>query len=154
MLWPSAKAAIQLVILTWLAATSVGCYPKLPDQAELSAFAKEFKQANQASGIKPMLDLYELEGSTEQTVYMLRNALHFELGMPIESIQFLELGGKPEEDIHFVHNGQTYGPTLTPTYRMRVRYDTDDHFESTFTIGRNAANEYRIVSSRPIEAQP
>ena len=98
-----------------------------------------------------MLELYELDGSTQQTIDLLRNALLYELGLEIESIDFEPLRGSPEELIHYSHLGVEYGPTLQPSHRMRVRYATDDRFESLFTIGRNSKGRYKIVSSRPIE---
>ena len=98
-----------------------------------------------------MLDLYALEGSKEYTINLLRNALVYESGMPVKSIEFEPLSGSPEEKIHYEHQGIKYGPTLEPLLRMRVRYSTDDRFESLFTIGQNADSEWRIISSRPIE---
>ena len=109
-----------------------------------------FRKANQANNIEPMLALYELEGSTEQTVNLLENALLYELGLPIRSIDFEPLSGAPEETIYFEHQGIRYGPTLEPLGRMRVRYSTEDGFESLFTIGQNTDGEWRIVSSRPV----
>jgi hypothetical protein len=45
----------------------------------------------------------------------------------------------------------SYGPTLKPGYRMRVRYATEDGFESLYTIGQNSAGSWRILSSKPID---
>lgn len=98
-----------------------------------------------------MLELYEIAGSSEQTISLLKVAIGFELGMPIKNIEFAELSGAPEETIHFTHKGQAYGPTLEPAYRMRVLYDTEDRFESVFTIGRSTGGNFRFVSSRPIQ---
>lgn len=120
-------------------------------KAGLEKLANSFREANSASNIEAMLALYELEGSTEQSLSLLKNALNFELGMPIESIEFEPLSGAPEETIHYEHQGILYGPTLEPKHRMRVRYRTDDRFVSLFSIGQNEQGEWRIVSSRPIK---
>lgn len=125
------------------------CGPKEP--RELAALAEAFREANQAETIEPMLALYALEGTTESTRNLLKTALLFELGLPVESIEFEPLSGAPEESIHYTHQGIEYGPTLTPGYRMHVRYGTEDNFESRFTIGRLDDGTWRILSSRPIE---
>lgn len=114
------------------------------------AFADSFRAANQASGLEPMLALYELSGSTKQTVSLLKSALINELGLPIARIEFEPLSGRPEENIHYTHNGIEYGPTLEPQLRMRVSYATEDGFESLYSIGKNATGQWRIVSSRPL----
>jgi hypothetical protein len=119
------------------------------DSSELQDFAADFRKANQATEIEPMLALYELEGSTQPTINFLKNALFYELGLPIKRIEFEPLSGAPEETIHYQHQGIEYVATLEPRHRMRVRYDTEDHLESLFTIGQNAKGEWRIVSSRP-----
>lgn len=128
----------------------LGCNPEATHSKELQAFADSFATANHSRNIQPMLELYELEGSAEQTINMLKNALLYELNMPIKSIEFEPLSGSPEESIEYEHQGIPYGPTLEPSLRMRVRYATEDNFESLFTIGQNSAGEWRIVSSRPL----
>lgn len=124
------------------------CTPKADDG--LAALAQNFRTANQADMIEPMLALYALEGTTENTRNLLKTTLQFELGMPIQSIEFEPLSGAPEESIRYTHQGIEYGPTLTPGYRMRVLYRTEDNFESRFTIGQLEDGSWRIVSSRPV----
>jgi len=121
-----------------------------PESKELQVFADAFREANKATEIEPMLALYELEGSTEQTINLLKNTLLYELGLPIRSIDFEPLSGAPEETIRFEHQEIEYVATIEPLLRMRVRYETEDGFESLFSIGQNAAAEWRIVSSRPV----
>jgi hypothetical protein len=128
----------------------LGCDLRKTAPRALEAFAERYKEANLSQTAEPMLTLYELEGSTENTVNMLRNALLYELGLPIERIDFEPLSGAPEEVIEFEHKGIRYGPTLEPMLRMRVLYATENHFESRFTIGKNSEGEWRIVSSRPV----
>ena len=120
------------------------------ESAELEAFADAFTEANQAPEVEPMLAIYALEGTTENTKNLLKNALLYELGLPIQSIEFEPLTGSPEESIEYSHQGMDYVATLEPSLRMRVRYDTEDRFESLFSIGQNDAGEWRIISSRPI----
>ena len=120
------------------------------ESAELKAFADAFTEANQASEIEPMLAIYALEGTTENTKSLLKNALLYELGLPIQSIEFEALTGSPEESIEYSHQGVDYVATLKPSLRMRVRYETEDRFESLFSIGKNGAGQWRIISSRPM----
>ena len=118
----------------------------------LQTLADAFHRANQADTIEPMLELYHLEGVQDTTLTRLKGALKFELGIPIRSIEFEELSGAPEECIQFVHNDVKYGPSLPPSYRMRVIYDQEDGLTSLFTLGRNQAGQWKIVCARPIEA--
>ena len=104
--------------------------------------------------IEPMLALYSLDGSTDRTKIMLKNALLYEHGLPILSISFEPLIGSPDEQIEYTYEGIKYGPSLKPIYRMRVRYRTEDRFESLFTIGKNPQGAWRIVSSKPVEELP
>lgn len=128
-----------------------GCSsPEANQQKTLRAFARSFVEANESSDIEAMLQLYELEGSRERTVRILRHTLLFELNMPIEDIQFEPLHEAPEETIRYQHQGIQYGPTLLPRLRMRVRYKTEDRFVSLFTIGQNAEGEWKLISSRPL----
>ena len=120
------------------------------ESAELEAFADAFTEASQATEVEPMLAIYALEGTTENTKNLLKNALLYELGLPIQSIEFEPLTGSPEESIEYSHQGLDYIATLKPSLRMRVRYETEDRFESLFSIGQNSAGQWRIISSRPM----
>ena len=120
------------------------------ESAELEAFADAFTEASQATEVEPMLAIYALEGTTENTKNLLKNALLYELGLPIQSIEFEPLTGSPEESIAYSHQGLDYIATLKPSLRMRVRYKTEDRFESLFSIGQNSAGQWRIISSRPM----
>ena len=75
------------------------------ESAELEAFADAFTEANQATEVEPMLAIYALEGTTENTKNLLKNALLYELGLPIQSIEFEPLTGSPEESIEYSHQG-------------------------------------------------
>lgn len=130
------------------------CQPNAPAEADLEAFATAFREANQAPSIQPMLALYELDGATDSTIAMLKNALLYEHGLSIQQIEFESLTGAPEERIAYTHQGVHYGPTLEPKLRMRIRYATEDRFESLFTIGQNSLGAWRIVSSKPSEEPP
>ena len=119
------------------------------ESPELEAFADAFSEANQATGVGAMLAIYALEGTTENTKNLLKNAILYELGLPIQSISFEPLTGLPEESIKYTHQDVDYIATLEPSMRMRVRYATEDRFESLYSIAQNNAGEWRIVSTRP-----
>ena len=121
----------------------------MQESAELEAFANAFSEANKATGIEAMLAIYALEGTTENTKNLLKNAILYELGLPIQSISFEPLTGLPEESIKYTHQDVDYIATLEPSMRMRVRYATEDRFESLYSIAQNNAGEWRIVSARP-----
>ena len=121
----------------------------MQESAELEAFANAFSEANKATGIEAMLAIYALEGTTENTKNLLKNAILYELGLPIQSISFEPLSGLPEESIEYTHQDVDYVATLEPSMRMRVRYATEDRFESLYSIAQNNAGEWRIVSARP-----
>ena len=122
----------------------------MQESPDLEAFADAFSEANQATGVEPMLAIYALEGTTENTKNLLKNAIRYELGLPIQSISFEPLTGLPEESIKYTHQDVDYIATLEPSMRMRVRYATEDRFESLFSIGKNSAGQWRIISSRPM----
>ena len=96
-----------------------------------------------------MLGLYYLEGADKRTVDLLKGALHYELGLPIQKVDFEPLSGAPEETIDFTYNGISYGPSIPPLYRMRVVYAVEDQFTSLFTIGLSPEQEWRIVCAKP-----
>jgi hypothetical protein len=120
--------------------------------AGLRQLAADFKSANQAKTIEPMLGLYYLEGSDELSITRLKAALQYELGLAIEKIQFEPLSGAPEETIQFTHNGIRYGPTLKPRYRMRVVYKGKDRFTSIYTIGKTDSGSWQFISAKPVPA--
>ena len=121
----------------------------MQESPELEAFADAFSEANQATGVGAMLAIYALEGTTENTKNLLKNAILYELGLPIQSISFEPLTGLPDESIKYTHQDVDYIATLEPSMRMRVRYATEDRFESLYSIAQNNAGEWRIVSTRP-----
>ena len=125
------------------------CACNLQESPDLEAFADAFSEANQANGVEAMLAIYALEGTTENTKNLLKNAILYELGLPIQSISFEPLTGLPEESIKYTHQDVDYVATLEPSMRMRVRYATEDRFESLYSIAQNNAGEWRIVSARP-----
>ena len=125
------------------------CACSLQESSDLEAFADAFSEANQSTGVEAMLAIYALEGTTENTKNLLKNAILYELGLPIQSINFEPLTGLPEESIEYTHQDVDYVATLEPSMRMRVRYATEDRFESLYSIAQNNAGEWRIVSTRP-----
>ena len=154
-LWSGIRSfLICVTILLFFLLTLASCSPKGEDGAILDAFASDFRAANNGMSIEPMLALYSLDGSTDRTKIMLKNALLYEHGLPILSINFEPLIGSPDEQIEYTYEGIKYGPSIKPIYRMRVRYRTEDRFESLFTIGKNPQGAWRIVSSKPAEEFP
>lgn len=119
-------------------------------EAELSQLEANFRTANQAKTIGPMLCLYHLEGSDERSITRLKGALQYELGLPIKSITFEPLSGAPEETIEFNHNGTDYCSTLKALYKMRVVYKGEDHFVSLFTIGKTTSGEWKFIAAKPV----
>jgi hypothetical protein len=125
------------------------CNPKSAVELGLDDLSARFVTANQADTIEPMLKLYCLDGSDSLITSRLKGALDYELGLPIQQIEFAALSGASEETIEFTHNGISYGPSLTPRYRMRVLYAVEDHFSSLFTVGQNPSGEWQIICAKP-----
>ena len=125
------------------------CSWKSAPEAGLDDLSIRFQAANQAPSIEPMLALYCLTGCDTLMTSGLKGALAYELGLPIEKIQFEGLTGAAEETIEFSYNGIAYGPSLEPRYRMRVIYDVEDGFTSIFTVGQNNRGEWQIICAKP-----
>ena len=117
--------------------------------AGLKQLEADFRVANQAETIEPMLKLYYLEGSDDTGITLLKGALQYELGLPIADIQFEPLSKAPEETIQYTHNGTPYGPTLKPRYKMRVIYKGAERFTSLYTIGKTDLGTWRFIAARP-----
>ncbi len=140
-----ALAVICLGTMALLAA----CSPKSELDSGLDELSARFEAANQADNIEPMLALYCLNGCDTLITSRLKGALGFELGLPVERIEFEVLSGASEETIEFTHNGTAYGPSLKPLYRMRVIYAVEDHFTSLFTVGQTPSGEWQIICAKP-----
>ncbi|CAA6694145.1 MULTISPECIES: hypothetical protein [unclassified Lentimonas] len=125
------------------------CTPKAELEPGLDELSARFQAANKADTIEPMLDLYYLEGCDKMITSRLKGALNFELGFPIERIEFEPLSGASEETIEFTYNGASYGPSLEPRYRMKVLYAVEDRFTSLFTVGKNPKGEWQIICAKP-----
>ena len=145
---------ICTVILFIIQFSMASCSSQKRDTDDLEAFASAFRLANKGMNIEPMLALYALDGSTDRTKVMLKNALLYEHGLPIHSINFEPLFGTPDEQISYTYENIKYGPSIEPIYRMRVRYRTEDNFESLFTIGKNRLDTLQIVCSKADELLP
>ena len=145
-LTPIMTVAAALTVALLLFAT---CSPKSTLERGLDDLSVRFAAANQADTIEPMLKLYCLNGCDSLIISRLKGALDYELGLPIQHIQFEALSGAAEETIEFTYNGVTYGPSLTPRYRMRVRYAVEDHFSSLFTVGQNTSGDWQIICAKP-----
>ena len=133
-------AAICIIVFSSMSGPDTG----------LKQLAADFRAANQADTIEPMLALYCLEGSSELSITRLKRALQYELGLPIKKIEFEPLSGAPEETIQFTQDDVGYGPTLKPRYKMRVTYKSADYFTSLFTVGKTDSGAWQFVSTKPI----
>ncbi|HAV12184.1 MAG TPA: hypothetical protein DCX06_01640 [Opitutae bacterium] len=127
------------------------CDPQSKYNTGLETLRKEYYAANQAASIRPLLALYHTEGCDTYTLTLLKGALTTELGLPIKAISFEPLSGAPEEHIDYIYKGVHYGPSLAPSYRMRVSYDVEDKLTSLFTIGETGEGSWRIVCAKPID---
>ena len=116
----------------------------------LKQLEADFRVANQAKTIEPMLELYHLEGSDELSIVRLKGALQYELGLPIADIKFEPLSDASEEKIQFTHNGIPYGPTLNPSYKMRVVYKGKERFTSIYTIGKTDSDAWKFIVAKPL----
>ena len=139
------------IAAAWIGAMLLlaACSPKSTLELGLDDLSARFVAANQADTIEPMLQLYCLNGCDSLITSRLKGALDYELGLPIQQIEFEALSGAAEETIEFTHNGVSYGPSLTPRYRMRVLYAVEDHFSSLFTVGQNPSGEWQIICAKP-----
>ena len=88
-------AAVCFGVMAFFAA----CSPKAELEAGLDELSARFQAANQADTIEPMLELYCLDGCDTLITSRLKGALDFELGFPIERIEFEPLSGAAEETI-------------------------------------------------------
>lgn len=127
----------------------LGCQPSLLDKQSLHAFSEQFYLANERSNVEAMLALYELGYNETATISYIRTAIEFEIGLPIKTIYFEPLSGSPEEHIAYEHQGITYRSSLEPKYRMIVHYSNTAALVSNFTIGKNAKNQWRIITAAP-----
>jgi len=142
---------ITTIAAAWVGALMLfaACSPKTTIELGLDDLSARFVAANQADTIEPMLKLYCLIGCDSLITSRLKGALDYELGLPIQQIEFKALLGASEETINFTHNGVSYGPSLTPRFRMRVLYAVEDHFSSLFTVGQNPSGDWQIICAKP-----
>jgi hypothetical protein len=129
--------------------TVIGCSDLVLNKKSLNAFSESFIAANESRDVEAMLELFALEDADQKTINLLRIAVEFEIGLPIESLVFESLSGAPEEIINYTHNGISYEPSLKPKYRMKVQYDVEGQLASKYTLGRNIENAWRIVTAVP-----
>ena len=144
---------MKLVRFTLVAAACLIVFKLIskPDSS-LKQLEADFRAANQAKTIEPMLSLYHLEGSDKFTISRLKLALQNELALPIAKIRFEPLSGMPEETVQFIRNGVRYGPTLEPLHKMRVTYRVEDHFSSLYTIGKTETGAWKFISAKPVSS--
>ena len=144
-----AVAIITICVIGLIINTLIACSPVVLENQDLDNFAAAFRAANQAKDIKPMLELYATNGIDKEQLTALKGALEYELGLPIESINFQKFTNDTDARIDYMHQGVSYGPSLAPKILMQVQYSTDDRFMSRFTIGQTETGSWRIICARP-----
>ena len=144
-----AVAIITICVIGLIINTLIACSPVVLENQDLDNFAAAFRAANQAKDIKPMLELYATNGIDKEQLTALKGALEYELGLPIESIQFYKYTNDTDAQIDYTYQGIPYGPSLPPKILMQVQYSTNDRFMSRFTLGQTKAGSWRIICASP-----
>ena len=135
-----------LVILIFLLSA---CSDTFIYQKSLNEFSETFLKANLEENMDAMLSLYATNGLKKSDLAILKTALSFEIGLPIQTISFEELSGTPEESIAYEHEGVAYEASLTPKLRMNVKYAVEGQLTSKFCIGRTSNKEWKIITAVP-----
>ena len=141
------KRPVGLLVI--LSLSLIACSDTFVYQKSLNQFSERFVKANTEEDMDAMLELYATKELEETDFAILKTALSFEIGLPIQSISFEELTGAPEESIAFEHEGIEYGASLTPRLRMLVEYAVEGRLASKFSIGRNSKKEWKIITAIP-----
>ncbi|MGJ3243081.1 MAG: hypothetical protein ACFE0O_09030 [Opitutales bacterium] len=127
-----------------------GCALDRGDLAEEPArerLREAFVEATNQADAGALMALFHLEGVEKRDRQLLRAGLEREVGLPIESIRFEAV--PPGDTIDYVFQGRRYGPTLEPTFRMKVVYGTEDGFTSSFLVGMEDG-EARLITAAPV----
>ena len=140
------KRRIGLIILSFLLSA---CSDTIIYQKSLNEFSGSFLRANLEEDMDAMLGLYATDGLKKTDLAILKTALSFEIGLPIQTISFEELTGSPEESIAYEHEGIKYEASLTPRLRMNVIYAVEGQLTSKFNIGRTSKREWKIITAVP-----
>ena len=135
-----------LVILSFLLSA---CSDTFIYKKSLKKFSESFLKANLEEDMDAMLALYATNGLKKTDLVILRTALSYEIGLPIQTISFEKLTGSPEESIAYEHEGVEFTASLTPRLRMNVVYAIEGQLTSKFTIGRNSKKEWKIITAIP-----
>jgi hypothetical protein len=146
-----ALAIVSISVIGFLITVLIACSPVPLENHSLDDFAAAFRTANQAKNLNPMLQLYATNGADKEQLTALKGALEYELGLPIESIQFHKYTNDADAQIDYTYQGVPYGPSLPPKILMQVQYSTNDRFMSRFTLGQTEAGSWRIICARPTQ---
>ncbi len=149
MLAARALAIVSKSAIGFFMTVLIACGPASIENQTLDDFAAAFRTANKAKNLSPMLELYATSGVDKEQLTALKGALEYELGLPIESIQFHKYTNDTGAQIDYTYQGVPYGPSLPPKLFMQVQYSTDDRFMSRFTLGQTEAGSWRIICARP-----
>lgn len=140
---------IRIVLFLILGLLLALYFNTLVQQKSLNELSDRFILANTSEDMGAMLSLYALEGIKEKDLAILKTALSFEIGLPIQSISFQDLTGTPEESIAYQHQGIQYKASLVPKLRMVVEYAVEGQLTSKFSIGQNPKKEWQIITAIP-----
>ena len=93
------KRRIELIVI--LSFLLSACSDTFIYQKSLNKFSESFLKANLEENMDAMLGLYATNGLKKTDLAILKTALSFEIGLPIQTISFEELTGAPEESIAY-----------------------------------------------------
>lgn len=137
------------LLLCYLLGLSAACSDLVLHQKSLKNFAKDFENANAAEDMEALLNLFDRARMDPKDLTVLKTALSFEIGLPIERIYFEALSGAPEETIAYERSGTAYQASTTPKYRMVVDYANQEGLRAKFTLGRDKNRDWKIVTAVP-----
>lgn len=140
---------ICTLLLFALIGLNSACSDLILHQKSLKNFATDFENANDAENMEALLDLFDRANMDPKDLTVLKTALSFEIGLPIERIYFQALSGTPEETIAYEKAGTAYQASLKPKYRMVVDYAHQGGLSSKFTLGRDNNRDWKIVTAVP-----
>ena len=140
---------IRTLLLCYLIGLNVACSDLILHKKSLQDFAENFENANAREDMEALLELFDRNLMDPKDLTVLKTALSFEIGLPIERIYFETLSGAPEESISYEKGETAYRGSSKPKCRMIVDYANHDGLRSKFTLGRNHNREWKIVTAIP-----
>ncbi|MGF1484734.1 MAG: hypothetical protein ACFBZ8_10270 [Opitutales bacterium] len=143
------RAPIRSRHAVWVAACLVAflaaCQPS-PDP-EGVAFAEAYLEAINHGDLEGLLALYHAEGVPDSQIEVLRRNLAFEIEEPVYASQFIPLNeeGVAEALERSRPLDKTLVPNLEPQGLLKVFVDVPEHRQSSFLLGKNEQDLWRIL---------